>query len=161
MAGENKNRSRWQGAKKGCLVYLRIGGGIIVGVIRAPNQDLKIYTAWRARGRPVHCLLKVFVWSWIPCNEGIFLFLELSIKSRNEGVRSATFSIIGHQMRNWEWKFCKMKQRGHKLVFFHQFWWKTEFYPVFRFSWAPQLLPHIFSLVLPLQLLYLLLNLVH
>jgi hypothetical protein len=45
MAGENTNRWRREVAKKGCLVYLRIGGGIIVGVIRAPNQDLKIYTA--------------------------------------------------------------------------------------------------------------------
>ncbi len=38
----------------------------------------------------------------------------------------------------------------------HQFCGKTEFHPVFPFSWAPRpprLLLHIFSLLLPLQLL--------
>jgi len=28
--------------------------------------------------------------------------IELSINSRDEGARKATFNIIGHQTRNWE-----------------------------------------------------------
>ncbi len=69
------------------------------------------------------------------------------------GTRTASFGIIGHQMHNWEWNFTK-RNNWDPNYFFHQFWWWTEFHPLFPFSWAPQLLLHIFSLLLRVQLLY-------
>jgi hypothetical protein len=38
--------------------------------------------------------------------------LELSLKSGDQGARTASFGIIGHQTPNWDPNW-----------FFHQFWW--------------------------------------
>jgi hypothetical protein len=61
---------------------------------------------------------------------GIFLNLrdlELSLKwhdDDDQGARTASFSIIGHQTHNWQWKHLQIEITvGPQLVFPHEFWW--------------------------------------
>jgi hypothetical protein len=77
--------------------------------------------------------------------------LELSIKSGNYGARTASFGTIGYQMR--EMKILQNEITGIQTSFSTNFGGKLSFILSFSFSWRPPLLQHIFSLLLPVQLL--------
>jgi hypothetical protein len=53
--------------------------------------------------------------------------------------------IIGHQTRNWEWKFYTSKVTSTQTSFFTNFGSKLSFILSFLFFWASPLLLHIFS----------------
>ncbi len=59
--------------------------------------------------------------------------LELSVKSRDKGMRMVSFSIIGHQTRNWEMKIKKNEITGTQTIFSSNFGGKLELHPVFPF----------------------------
>ncbi len=68
---------------------------------------------------------------------------------------TASFGIIGHQMQNWERKKILQNEVTETQTsnFHRNFGGKLSFILSFLFSWAPPLLLHICSLVLPVQLL--------
>jgi len=39
----------------------------------------------------------------------MFVIIELPIKSHDQGARTTSFGIVGHQTHNWEWEFYKAK----------------------------------------------------
>ncbi len=57
----------------------------------------------------------ILVWSWcaflfgLLCIKWNLQHIKVISKVRLLGARTANFSIIGHQMHDWEWKFYKME----------------------------------------------------
>ncbi len=77
-------------------------------------------------------------------------------KVRKTQHQNPEFGVIHHQDRlkkNLQKKQSISIQGAGWNSQNHQFWWQIEFHPVFPFPWAPPLLLHIFSLLLPVQLL--------